>query len=336
MTVYIDTGALAPIDERFYFRRGALSALSRLQDAGFRLVLAGVDNLTREQQALLEQEGVLLEQGVAGEQAPAGGQTLAGEADASSQTGASGHTEVKVAAEGAHLRIHRPGRGEQSEASGSTGPAGEHDGLCETWPEAARSILNPDRSARVTRRTRETDIAVELNLDGDGHASIDTGLGFYDHMLEQIARHGAVSLSIQCQGDLHVDEHHTIEDVALALGQALARAVGDKRGTGRYGFVLPMDEARAMAALDFSGRPYLVFEAHFDREMVGDFPTEMTRHFFHSLAIGMQATLHVGARGENDHHKIEAMFKGVAVCLRQAVDRNERYRDVIPSSKGTL
>jgi imidazoleglycerol phosphate dehydratase HisB len=157
---------------------------------------------------------------------------------------------------------------------------------------------------------------------------------FFDHMLEQIARHGFIDLELNCEGDLHIDEHHTIEDCALALGDALAQAIGNKRGIERYASVLPMDESRAMVALDLSGRPYLVFEGEFNREKVGDVPTELIKHFFYSLAMNMKATLHITFSGENDHHKIEACFKGFAKVLREAVKRTGGNQ--IPSSKGVL
>jgi imidazoleglycerol phosphate dehydratase HisB len=202
-----------------------------------------------------------------------------------------------------------------------------------TWEDLVKAIIHPPRSASLKRNTRETRISVELNLDGTGAFNCHTGLGFFDHMLEQIARHGDIDLDIHCEGDLHVDEHHTIEDVALALGSALDQAFGDRRGIERYGFVLPMDETRATVALDLSGRPYLVFNAEFTRDKVGDLPTEMVRHFFYSLAMNLRATLHVEVTGENDHHKIEACFKGLARSLKSA---KSRTGTVIPSSKGVL
>lgn len=192
------------------------------------------------------------------------------------------------------------------------------------------------RGASFQRKTNETDISISLNLDGKGSSSINTGLKFFDHMLEQIARHGLVDLNISCDGDLEVDEHHTVEDVAIALGETLIKALGDKKGIERYAFVLPMDEAQATVALDLSGRPYLVFEGEFNREYVGDLPTEMVKHFFYSLAMSLKATLHISFDGENDHHKIEACFKGFARTLKSAVERNLRTMDQIPSSKGAL
>lgn len=201
--------------------------------------------------------------------------------------------------------------------------------------QATNQAQSP-RKATVSRYTNETKIDITLNLDGTGVHHIKTGLRFFDHMLEQIARHGLIDLDIQCQGDLHIDEHHTIEDVGIALGQALSQAYGDKRGIDRYGFVLPMDEARATVALDLSGRPYLVFNASFDRVYVGDIPTDMIEHFFYSLATHMQATLHIDVLGANDHHKVEACFKGLARALKQAIEHNPRISGQVPSSKGSL
>jgi len=201
--------------------------------------------------------------------------------------------------------------------------------------QATNQAQSP-RKATVSRHTSETKIDITLNLDGTGVHHIKTGLRFFDHMLEQIARHGLIDLDIQCQGDLHIDEHHTIEDVGIALGQAISQAYGDKRGIDRYGFVLPMDEARATVALDLSGRPYLVFNASFDRVYVGDIPTDMIEHFFYSLATHMQATLHIDVLGANDHHKVEACFKGLARALKQAIEHNPRISGQVPSSKGSL
>ena len=204
------------------------------------------------------------------------------------------------------------------------------------WPALTAWLLEASRTATRIRKTAETDISVRINLDGTGKSRIDTGIPFYDHMLEQIARHGYMDIDIACRGDLEIDEHHTIEDTAITLGEAIGEALGDKRGIGRYGFAVAMDETRSLVAIDLSGRPWCVFEGTFRREKVGDFPTEMTSHFFHSLAMALKATLHVSVKGDNDHHQIEACFKGLARCLRQAVDRNEHYLDILPSSKGML
>ncbi len=204
------------------------------------------------------------------------------------------------------------------------------------WKQVVSALLSPNRTASIKRETKETKIKVDLNLDGTGKSNIDTGLKFFDHMLEQIARHGLVDLDIYCKGDLEIDEHHTIEDVAIALGDAITQALGDKKGIERYGFVLAMDEAQATVAIDLSSRPYLVFDVPVKREYVGDFPTEMLEHFFYSLAMNLKATLHVSCTGDNDHHKIEACFKGFARTLKAAVEQNERIKNQIPSSKGSL
>lgn len=206
----------------------------------------------------------------------------------------------------------------------------------EDWLEIARYILGKRRIEERKRQTKETDIFVRVDLDGSGKSTIDTGIPFFDHMLEQISRHGFIDMEIYCKGDLHIDEHHTIEDVAIALGECLYEALGDKRGIERYGFVLAMDEALATVALDLSGRAYLVFKGEFNRDKVGDFPTEMTKHFFYSLAMGLKATLNIKFEGENDHHKIESCFKGFARTLKQAVAGNPKDPDSIPSSKGAL
>lgn len=204
------------------------------------------------------------------------------------------------------------------------------------WLALSHTLCFPDRTAEMHRQTAETDITVKVNLDGDGSSQIDTGLNFFDHMLEQIAKHGLIDLELNCDGDLEVDEHHTIEDVAIALGETITKALGNKMGIQRYSFVLPMDESKAEVALDLSGRPYLVFDADFKREMVGDFPTEMIEHFFYSLAMHLKATLHIGVTGDNDHHKIEAIFKGLARCLRVAISRSERQHNILPSTKNML
>ena len=205
----------------------------------------------------------------------------------------------------------------------------------EDWAEIADFIRRGERCAVVERKTRETDIRVAVDLDGKGPSSIATGLHFFDHMLEQLVHHGGISLELRCKGDLDVDEHHTMEDCALALGQALREAMGDKAGIGRYGFVLPMDESRAMVLLDFGGRPELVWDVCFTREFVGDVPTEMFKHFFQSLSTELRCNLHVAAKGENNHHLAESIFKAFARALKQAV-RRQPFDYSIPSSKGTL
>jgi imidazoleglycerol-phosphate dehydratase / histidinol-phosphatase len=203
----------------------------------------------------------------------------------------------------------------------------------ETWPDIAHRLVQVHRTAQVQRRTKETQIDVAVDLDEEAPIEVSTGLGFFDHMLEQVAKHGGFSLRLSCRGDLHIDEHHTVEDCALALGQALRAALGDKRGIQRYGFLLPMDEALAQVAIDLSGRPYFVFEGRFTREQVGQLPTELVPHFFHSLAESLGAAINIRVSGENTHHMIEACFKGVGRALRQAlcVTASE-----LPSTKGVL
>ena len=202
-----------------------------------------------------------------------------------------------------------------------------------SWEDIAHQLLDRPRIAEVVRNTKETRIKVRVDLDGQQEPVAHTGLGFFDHMLEQIGKHGGFALQIECTGDTKVDEHHTIEDCALALGQALRQALGDKRGIGRYGFTLPMDESQASAALDLSGRPYFVFEGDFPRERVGDVPTELVPHFFRSLCDTLGANLHLAVKGENAHHMVEACFKVTARVLRQAI---RREGDELPSTKGSL
>ena len=204
-----------------------------------------------------------------------------------------------------------------------------------SWEEIVETIRSTERSAVVARKTRETDIYVRVDLDGKGTSAIDTGLKFLDHMLQQLVTHGGLALEIRCKGDLEVDEHHTMEDVAIALGEAIRQALGDKRGIGRYGFALPMDESRAIVLLDLGGRSELVWDVEFTREYVGDVPTEMFKHFFKSLSSSLQANLYVQARGENNHHLAEGIYKAFARTLKQAAARNVFSYD-LPSSKGLL
>jgi imidazoleglycerol-phosphate dehydratase/histidinol-phosphatase len=205
-------------------------------------------------------------------------------------------------------------------------------GTCD-WAGVADALLAAGRTARVVRTTRETEVEVEVALDATDDPVVSTGLGFFDHMLEQLGKHGGFGMRIRCRGDLGVDEHHTVEDCAMSLGQALRDALGDKRGIGRYGFTLPMDEALATAALDLSGRALFVFDGAFRRERVGDLPTELVPHFFRSLCDGAGMNLHLQVDGENDHHKIEACFKVVGRALRNALARQGA---ALPSTKGVL
>ena len=204
-----------------------------------------------------------------------------------------------------------------------------------SWEEIYRMLLLKERAVGLEKNTKETQISIDLNLDGTGKAQIDTGIAFFDHMLDQLARHGGVDLSIKTQGDLEVDEHHTIEDTAIALGESFAKALGDKKGIERYGFTLPMDDALAQVALDFGGRSWLVWEAEFKREMIGQMPTEMFYHFFKSFADGAKVNLNIKAEGINEHHKIESIFKAFAKAIKMAIKR-DADKMILPSTKGTL
>lgn len=193
------------------------------------------------------------------------------------------------------------------------------------------------RTARVERTTKETSVAVEVKLDGERRARIATGLGFFDHMLELLAHHAAIDLTVEAKGDLRVDEHHTVEDVGLALGDALSKALGERRGIRRYGFLLPMDESLAQVALDLGGRPYLVFQASFERERVGELPTECVEDFFKAMSDALKANVHVQLHhGRNDHHKIEAIFKAFGRALRMAIEDDPRLGGGVPSTKGVI
>ena len=203
------------------------------------------------------------------------------------------------------------------------------------WSDVAEYLRRTERTAEINRVTSETAIQVKLDLDGAGESNISTGLNFFDHMLWQLPHHAGLSLKLECKGDLHVDEHHTIEDVAIVLGEAIYQALGSKRGIDRYGFVLPMDECRAMVLIDFGGRADFVWDVPFTREMVGDVPTEMFKHFFKSMCVAMRCNLHIEAKGENNHHLIEGVFKAFARALKMAV-RRDVFKYDLPSSKGVL
>ncbi|QHM71573.1 bifunctional histidinol-phosphatase/imidazoleglycerol-phosphate dehydratase HisB [Mixta intestinalis] len=205
------------------------------------------------------------------------------------------------------------------------------DGL--DWEAIRQKLTQRDRYAKVNRNTKETQIEIEVWLDREGGSKINTGVGFFDHMLDQIATHGGLRMNIEVKGDLYIDDHHTVEDTGLALGEALLKALGDKRGIGRFGFMLPMDECLARCALDISGRPHLEFKAEFNYQRVGDLSTEMVEHFFRSLSYSMASTLHLKTKGKNDHHRVESLFKAFGRTLRQAI-RVEG--NTLPSSKGVL
>jgi len=192
------------------------------------------------------------------------------------------------------------------------------------------------RTAQHNRKTKETDIKIKIDLDGSGKSKIKTGIGFFDHMLEQLSKHSNTDITIAVKGDLHIDEHHTVEDVGIALGEAISLALGDRKGIERYGFMLPMDDALAQCAIDLGGRSYLAFKSKWKREMVGEFPTELFKEFFRGLASGLRANIHLKATGENDHHKAEAMFKALARALNMALKYDSRNKGSLPSTKGLL
>ncbi len=207
--------------------------------------------------------------------------------------------------------------------------------ITDDWDRVAEFLFAGERRARIRRTTRETDVFIEMNLDGTGKTAVATGVGFFDHMLDQIGKHGNIDLTVQVKGDLEVDEHHTVEDTAIALGEALLKALGDKRGIERYGYCLPMDDCLCNVALDFGGRPWLVWEAYFRRERIGDMPTELFMHFFKSLSDAARMNLNIKAEGMNEHHKIEGIFKAFARAVKMAVKR-DIYRYELPSTKGLL
>lgn len=206
----------------------------------------------------------------------------------------------------------------------------------DSWKEIYEHLIFKPRKATVSRKTKETDIEIALDLDGSGQTNISTGLGFFDHMLDQLGKHGGIDLKIKVNGDLQIDEHHTIEDTALALGEAFKLALGDKKGISRYGFLLPMDDVLAQVAIDFGGRPWCVWEADFKREKIGEMPTEMFFHFFKSFSDTSLSNLNIKAEGDNEHHKIEGIFKAWAKAIKMAIKRNPDEMGSLPSTKGTL
>jgi imidazoleglycerol-phosphate dehydratase/histidinol-phosphatase len=207
--------------------------------------------------------------------------------------------------------------------------------ITNNWDDIFDKVAQGIRTAHIERKTGETTIDAELNLDGTGNYKIDTGIGFFDHMISQLARHSGCDLKVHVKGDLEVDEHHTIEDTAIALGEALYQALGDKRGIERYGFALPMDDCQAQVLIDFGGRPWLVWDAVFNREKIGEMPTEMFMHFFKSFSDAARCNLNISARGTNEHHKIEAIFKALARALKMAI-RKDVFSNELPTTKGIL
>jgi len=296
MNIRISTEALSGSDNNLLWS-GALYGLKRLQEFDHQLFFL-TEDLSKQQQQLLENEKI---------------------------------TSVKTLPDAIDLQIIA----EKNDLKALDNDGSEIESAPD-WIALSNKICFPTRKATQERKTAETDINIAVNLDGTGRSNISTGLNFFDHMLEQIAKHGLIDLDISCTGDLEVDEHHTIEDVAITLGKTINDALDNKIGIQRYGFALPMDETLATVALDFSGRPYLKFDGSFKRDVVGDFPTEMVEHFFYSLAINLQATLHISIDGKNDHHQIEGCFKGFARCLRAAISRNERNLNVLPTTKNLL
>ncbi len=296
MNIRISTEALSGSAEDILWP-GALYGLQRLQQFDHKLYFLSED-LSKQQQKLIENEKI------------------------AAVTSSPDAVDLQIIADSDTLKALN-NDGAQIETAGD-------------WIALSDKICFPTRTASQKRKTAETYIDITVNLDGTGQSNITTGLNFFDHMLEQIAKHGLIDLDISCDGDLEVDEHHTIEDVAITLGETINEALGKKIGIQRYSFALPMDETLATVALDFSGRPFLKFDGSFTREMVGDFPTEMVEHFFYSLAINLKATLHISVEGENNHHQIEGCFKGFARCLRAAVSRNERNLNLLPSTKDLL
>ena len=332
--------------EKLRFVPGVIPALLRLRDAGYRFVMVtnqdglGTDAFPRERfegphglmMQVLESQGVAFEDVLIDSSLPADnaptrkpgiGLALPYLKDRSIDWARSAMVGDR---ETDNAFAHNMGIRAFQLRTGQFG--GEWD-----WPGIAHALADAPRVARVVRRTRETEIEVAIDLDRAAEPRVHTGLGFFDHMLEQLGKHGGFALELACKGDLHIDDHHTVEDSALALGQALREALGDKRGIGRYGFTLPMDETLASAALDFSGRPYFVFEGRFARESVGQLATELVPHFFRSLCETAGLNLNLKVQGENDHHQVEACFKAVARALRQAIKRDGFD---LPSTKGTL
>ena len=308
--------------EALRLRAGVVPALLSLQDAGFRCMLLPTPGEPHDDPVARWIESLLESQGLTARSAAAQAESW----------------EAMLASFAASARFDRDasvviGQGTFEPYAKLLGVPFRCIDDAHPWPQLARELTGRPRRAQFSRKTRETDIDVSVDLDCEGPQKISTGIGFYDHMLEQIAKHGGFALTLSCRGDLHIDEHHTVEDCALALGSALDRALGERRGIGRYGFLLPMDETRVEVAIDLGGRPFTVFEADFPRQEVGGMATEMVPHFFRSLAETLRAAIHVRVQGQNTHHMVEASFKGVGRALRQAFARSGTE---LPSTKGVL
>ena len=306
--------------DRFHLLPGVIHCLRRIALLGYTPVLlrpsaTESERFHQKAEALLRGEG------------------LAVESRAADALGTLSPDSVYVGTDAAQRAAHLPS-GVQPIGFGAA-PHGDTVLACRDWQEVHRALVKRRRSASVARKSKETDLRVVVALDGQGEGAIRTGIGFFDHMLEQLALHSGCDLTITAAGDLQVDTHHTIEDTGLALGEALLKALGEKRGIRRYGFALPMDDCLAQAAIDFSGRPWLVWEAEFRREKIGEMPTEMFFHFFKSFTDAARCTLHIKAEGQNEHHKIEAIFKAVAKSIRGAVSRDE-HSETLPTTKGLL
>ena len=328
--------------EKFRLVPGAIAGLRRAIEAGYRLVMvsnqdglgtkrfpqAAFDGPQRLLLTILAGEGIefdeiLIDRSLPQDRAPT----------RKPEIGLVRHYLKPGAMDATHSAVVGD-RDSDLEFAANLGVRGLKLGRDGDWSAIADVLLDSPRIARIERNTNETRIRVEVNLDCEAPPVVTTGIGFLDHMIEQLGVHGGFALQLECQGDLHIDEHHSVEDSAIALGQALRAALGDRRGIARYGFLLPMDEARAQVAMDLSGRSYFSFDGTFERERVGQLPTELVPHFFRSLADALGATLHLAVQGSNAHHMIEACFKAVGRTLRQAVARSDGVR--IPSSKGVL
>jgi len=332
-----------PRDQQFALEPGVIPALLRLRDAGWKFVMVtnqdglGTPSFREDefkplQKLLLD---LLASQGVEFEAVRVCPHTAADQCDCRKPKTGLLTDYVKATDWSREASAVIGDRETDVQLASNLGVRGlRYDRSTLGWTEIARRLVDAPRRATVVRNTKETKITVSVDLDEAAPARLDTGIGFFDHMLEQIAKNAAIGLAIKCDGDLEIDEHHTVEDVGIALGTALRQALGDKRGVGRYGFVLPMDEAQAQVALDLSGRAFFTFEGRFPRDTVGGLPTELVPHFFRSLGDALAATLQMTVKGDNTHHMVETLFKGFGRALRPAIARGAGSE--IPSTKGVL